>query len=60
MASSPKWLIANLRSKWLPGPKGITAAIIGGNTIHFGLETKPGISLFYSNDKSKAALIRNK
>ena len=40
-------------------PTGISAANIGGITIHSGLGIKPGIRLRGLNDKSKAAL-RNK
>ena len=60
LASLAKWLSVSLRTKWFPGPTGITAVVIGGNAIHFGLETKPETSLLFLNDKSKSALIRNK
>ena len=40
----------------LLGPTGISAANIGGTTIHSGLGIKPRIKLLGLNDKSKAAL----
>ena len=40
----------------LLGPTGISAANIGGTTIHCGLAIKPGTKLLGLNGKSKAAL----
>ena len=41
------------------GPTGISAANIGGATIHSGLGIKPAMKLLDLNEKSKAAS-RNK
>ena len=43
----------------LLGPAGISAANIGGTTIHSGLGIKPGTKLLRLGDKFKASLRNN-